>query len=248
MEGDREDVAARLTKLVGLPDVSVSADDKWMPYGKPILKDGSWDKTPANEARLDKANCLVESKIRNPLRTWWLARRGNTPNWDIASTCNINGEPGLILVEAKAHDTELTKPDNCGSKNCENVKRICKAISEANRDLQESCQSQLGTKHDWRLSNRGHYQLSNRFAWSWKLASLGVPVVLVYLGFLNAYEMIDKGCPFQDTSKWERVLKNYGKDTVNNAVWGERLYIGEAKTPFIPLIRACDQDFDPKNP
>ena len=45
----------------------------------------------------------------------------------------------------------------------------------------------------WALSTRHHYQLSNRFAWSWKLAMLGVPVVLLYLGFLNAQDMQDDG-------------------------------------------------------
>ena len=52
MDGDRETVAARLTELVGLSSVKVSADDKWMPYGKPVKKeDDSWDKTPAAESQ-----------------------------------------------------------------------------------------------------------------------------------------------------------------------------------------------------
>jgi hypothetical protein len=36
------------------------------------------------------------------------------------------------------------------------------------------------------ISRDNRYQMSNRFAWSWKLASVGVPVVLVYLGFVGA--------------------------------------------------------------
>ena len=39
--------------------------------------------------------------------------------------------------------------------------------------------------------------MSNRFAWAWKLASSSVPVVLIYLGFLRADEMRDKGKPFR---------------------------------------------------
>ena len=101
MEGKREEVAARLTKLVGLPDyVTVSSGDNWMPYGKPVKKeDDSWDKTPAAEARLDKANRLVYPEIRSRLRKWWLSYGGNTPNWDIASTCSVNGKRGIILAE-----------------------------------------------------------------------------------------------------------------------------------------------------
>ena len=97
MDGEREEVAARLTELVGLPDVVVSPNDKWMPYSKPVRKeDGSWDKTPANEVQLDKKNCLVPAQIRLQLQSWWLAvpRRANTPCWDIASTCSIRGIGG----------------------------------------------------------------------------------------------------------------------------------------------------------
>lgn len=39
--------------------------------------------------------------------------------------------------------------------------------------------------------------MSNRFAWAWKLATMEVPVVLVYLGFLNATEMGDQGSLLQ---------------------------------------------------
>jgi crotonobetainyl-CoA:carnitine CoA-transferase CaiB-like acyl-CoA transferase len=31
----------------------------------------------------------------------------------------------------------------------------------------------------WSLSVDSHYQICNRFAWAWKIASLGVPVVLI---------------------------------------------------------------------
>ena len=38
------------------------------------------------------------------LENWWLAhpKGANTPNWDIALGCEIEGKPGLILVEAGA--------------------------------------------------------------------------------------------------------------------------------------------------
>ncbi len=241
MDGEREEVARRLTKLVGLPNyVTVSPGDNWIPYGKPCQKeDGSWDKTPANEARLDKANCLVYPEIRNQLREWWLCHGGNTPNWDIASTCAIKGERGLILIEAKAHETELTEPNNYSSKNPKNFQRIGKAISEANDNLQQK------TNGNWNLSLCGHYQLSNRFAWSWKIASLGVPVVLVYLGFLNARDMACDSPIFKSEEDWKRILKNYSKSTVDNTCWEKRW---DFAAPFIPIIRSCNQPFDPKKP
>ena len=86
MEGSREEVASRLTRLVNLPDVIVSPSDRWTPYGKPVRKvDGSWDKIPTAEARLDKANGLVPRSIQRQLRDWWLVARGNTPNWAFSS-------------------------------------------------------------------------------------------------------------------------------------------------------------------
>ncbi len=248
MDGEREKVAARLARLVGLPDrVTVSSGDNWMPYGKPICnEDGKWDKTPAAEARLDKANCLVYPEIRDQLREWWLCHGGNTPNWDIASTCRIEDKRGLILVEAKAHDQELDAKGKSLSKKAsqnskENHERIRKAIDEANRKLQ----SETGKKA-WNISRDSHYQLSNRFAWSWKLASLKIPVVLVYLGFLNADEMCDQGQLFHLEEEWESVLKRHSKNTIDNSFWGETLYIGETRTPLIPVIRACKQPFDHK--
>ena len=240
MSNDREKVAARLTKLVGLSNVKVSAGDNWMPYGKPEKNEGgSWDKTPALEARLNQANCLVYPEKRNQLRNWWLCHGGNTPVWDIASTCRINGERGLILVEAKAHEKELTVPTDCGSTNPENLEKIKKAIGAANHNLQ----SLIGG--DWRLSHKSYYQISNRFAWSWKLASLGIPVVLVYLGFLNAQDMACDSPIFKSEEDWKRVLKNYSENTVDNTCW-EKYW--DFAAPFIPIIRSCNQPFDPKKP
>jgi hypothetical protein len=56
------------------------------------------------------------------------------------------------------------------------------------------------------ISRDSHYQMSNRFAWSWKLAEYGIPVVLVYLGFLNASEMVDRGDPFANQDSWESLV------------------------------------------
>ena len=36
---------------------------------------------------------------------------------------------------------------------------------------------------NWNLSIQGYYRLSNRVAWAWRLARLGIPVVLYYKGY-----------------------------------------------------------------
>ena len=97
--GPREQVANRLAGLVG-PCGTVRPDDNWMPEGFADTK----------EARLDKECALLADKYhRRELRDWWLAvpKGANTPKWDIASTCCVNGRKGFLLVEAKAHTREL---------------------------------------------------------------------------------------------------------------------------------------------
>ena len=69
-----------------------------------------WDITPADEPRLDRDCGFLAPGDQAQLRDWWLAVKGgaNTPNWDLASTCRVEGKRGLLLVEAKAHTRELS--------------------------------------------------------------------------------------------------------------------------------------------
>ena len=194
--GTREQVAKRLTKFIS-PWGTVSADDHWMPEGF----------CQVEEVRLDLASSLLPEKHREKLRDWWLAvPRGNTPKWDIASTCKVNGRDGMLLVEAKAHTKELNdelkgkdlKGDASANSRCNHI-RIGAAIQEANVSLMDQ------THLVWSLQRDRSYQMSNRFAWSWKLLELGYPVILVYLGFVNAEEM-RRGrnqVPFADHSHWK---------------------------------------------
>ena len=149
VDGNKKEVADRLTQLVGIPEeVGIDHSDRWMPYGKPVQReDDLWDNAPAKEARLDElANLLPcnikrQQEIKEQLWCWWLAVNGraNTPNWDIASTCTIKSKPGLLLVEAKAHVSELCpKSDKCSSKNPDNRKQIGRAIAEANEAFQSA--------------------------------------------------------------------------------------------------------------
>jgi hypothetical protein len=72
-------------------------------------------------------------------------------------------------------------------------------------------------------AGRNHYQLCNRVAWAWKLADLGVPVVLVHLGFLNATEMQDRGQPFATAQLWEDCMHREAEGVVPETAWGRRL-------------------------
>ncbi len=246
VDGDKAEVAARLTRMVGVDDVTITVDDIWRPSGKPVQKiDGSWDTTPAEEVELDKPNDLLPSGISELLGNWWLAVSENdprTPNWDIASTCTVGGRKGLLLVEAKAHWNEMAgssrgkrlgKPTSEGT--LKNHEKIGEAIEEAAVGLRAA------TGGRWGISRDSHYQLANRFAWSWKLASLGAPVVLVYLGFLYATDVAKGGNLFHSEAHWERVVKGHCEGVVDSGCWGRWLDV--CGVPLIPLIRATKQPF-----
>lgn len=138
-------------------------------------------------------------------------------------------------MEAKAHRCELAreergKPRPSTENGWRNHERINSAIEQANAGLRSV------TGGNWRLSRDDHYQLANRFAWSWKLAMLGVPVVLLYLGFLNAEEMAADGAPFSTEDDWACALRYHARGIVDDSCWGNRLDV--RGTPFWPLIRA----------
>lgn len=240
--GLHEQVAHRLTKLIE-PWGHVSSTDRWMPEGF----------ANTAEAELHSAPRLLNSTISKQLQNWWLVSvisKSRTPNWDIASTCTvtIEGEhkSGLLLVEAKAHDEELNKEEvgkkwdegiaSEGSK--KNHIQIGEAICSACDGLHNT------TSLEWKISRDRNYQMSNRFAWSWKLTELGIPVILVYLGFLNAEEMRKGNTqkPFANHVEWESLVKSHSKALFPETVWGKsRTLYGQ---PFIPLIRSMDIPYD----
>ena len=98
-----------LPELLGLVrpvSCKVNADSIWQPLG---------NEAPS-EAQLEQFGPRAYPK--HPawpvLTTWWLrhARGAKTPNWDIALSCEVEGQPGLILVEAKANIPELSEAGN----------------------------------------------------------------------------------------------------------------------------------------
>lgn len=91
----------------------------------------------------------------------------------------------------------------------------------------------------WALSHRDCYQLSNRFAWAWKVASFGIPVVLIYLGFLNAKEM-ENGNRLVLTSdeQWQRCVRSRSAGIIPPEAWDGKIMV--ENTPIFPMIRSLD--------
>lgn len=230
--GSPATVAARLTRLCA-PFGSVTATDKWMPRGFDDV----------TEAQLDKATSLVRPALGKQLHEWWLGKgphEGMTPNFDIASTCIIGGQPGLMLMEAKAHDRELIDaeagrvvPKDASPERMATQEPIGQAIEDANRGLAAA------TSQAWKLDRDSHYQMSNRFAWSWKLAELGVPVILVYLGFISAVEMEDKGKLILSQKDWEQTVMAHSQPLFPAKIWNNNWAVGGVS--LAPVIRTEDQ-------
>lgn len=221
-EGPVVEVASRLT-AIGSPFAVIDPHKhRWMPNGL----------SGTAEAKLGNAEGLLSEDQREIVTRWWLALsdRANTPNWDIASTALIEGREGVLLVEAKAHGAEL-KHAGHGIKNEKNLVQIRSAVEEANAALRK-----LDSR--WCLSCDSHYQLANRFAWSWKLASLGIPVVLAYVGFLNASEMAYQGRPFPTLQSWESAVRSHAEGVVPHDVWEEEIDV--TGTPLRAIIRALE--------
>lgn len=243
MEGERDQVANRLTNLVDIPGVHIDATtDVWMPTGIPIRDgNGNWDKSPAKELRLDQPNELIPVEIQTELQQWWLAepRNANSPNWDIASTCTVNGQKGLVLVEAKAHENEL----HTGGKTHPSTLNGWRNHFQIGRVMSEACaELQFNTGKKWAISRDSHYQLSNRFAWSWKLTSLGIPVVLVYLGFLDAQDMRDDGPLFLTHRNWDAAVKRHSTNLLPKGIWDSVIDLDSIL--LHPIIRTYNQPFD----
>jgi len=233
--GSDQDVAERLTGIVA-PFATVSASDHWMPSGFDSVQ----------ECQLHRRSSVLDSDLCGKLAAWWLPEdqlTDRTPNFDIAATCSVDGRPGIILVEAKAHDNELiresegrkeTSKEPIEQRQRESSHRTIRiAIDQARAGLNQGTGLNVGISLD------RCYQMSNRFAWAWKLAESGVPVVLVYLGFLNAEDMSKDGRPFNTHEDWEQLVRSHAAAIVPGEVWERKWEINGSA--FIPIIRSISQ-------
>src|SRR5690606_11581078 len=192
---ESRDFIGNINKLIKDTMAKISIYDNWMP--KSLHHD--------KEAELkDFLKYNFNPKLASDIVKWWLFKDARTPNWDLISTCTINGKRGILLVEAKAHWDELDnethgKPldSNASGNSIKNHQKIAEAISEANTELKNKY-PQINISRD------NCYQLSNRIAYSLWLSNQGIPVVLVYLGFLNCDDMDYGGRNlFKNDEEWQ---------------------------------------------
>jgi hypothetical protein len=214
-----------IEKVIGQSNVRFSKDEVYMPK--------SMDKYKEAELK-DFLNDTNWPGLGDKIKGWWLEviKQGTrTPNWDFVSTCTINGQTGLLLVEAKAHQKELKVNDRLKSTNTKNQNKIQRAISEAREQI-----NKLISQESILISSDKCYQLSNRIAHAWWLANQGVPVILLYLGFLNRTEMSGNGKIFKNNEEWQKCFKVYASRVGVDSLINKEIDCGKGK--FTLLIRS----------
>ncbi len=225
----RSEFPKEFEELLNVQECAVPCPPVWQPMGY----------CHPEEACLEDCGARFLSGIDcwGELAGWWLLhRRGaNTPNWDLVVACNFAGKPGLALVEAKAHESELDWTakrirESASVNSVENHEHIGQAIAEAASALDRIV---AGV----RISRDSHYQLANRVAYSWKLASMGVPVLLVYLGFTGDNGIADVGPPLRDHAHWESVMRSYMEGVLPGGFLDRWLPCGKAHMKMIVRSR-----------
>lgn len=219
---------SELNEMLKPTGMVVRPTDRWMPTGY----------ASPNECRLDQpAGSFLPAEIREDIGNWWLKHRpskANTPNWDLVATCQIAGQPGLVLVEAKANKNEMhtagkSLAEKASDKSIGNHEQIAGAIEEARQGYE---------KAGWLLgiSRDRSYQLSNRLAFSWKLATYGIPVALIYLGFLGDEGICDAGKPFISHHDWLDYFQKCSHEVLQDGFCELEIRVGE--TPTWLLVRS----------
>jgi len=215
-----------INKLIK-PYAEITVYDNWMP------------KSLYNDKEAELKNFLkynFDLQMYNKIVNWWLHVDSTTPNWDLVSTCTIDGKRGILLVEAKAHEKELTEESH-GKKlkvdatydSEKNHASIGVAIHEANNGIKD-----MGFEVS--ISRDNCYQLSNRVGHAWWLANQGIPVVLLYLGFLDCQDMNDgKNKLFHSPKDWEDCFLNHAKQVGVDSIVDEWVDCRESK--FITICR-----------
>lgn len=224
----QEDFPGEFIELINLRECTLGDRPVWQPN----------DKNPDEICLEDNGDLFISNtSCWKDLAGWWLVHRGgaNKPNWDLVFACNISGRRGLVLVEAKAHERELTRAgkrqrSNASLRSKDNHERIGKAITEAGHALNAIIPGV-------NLSRDKHYQLVNRLAYSWKIASMGMPVILLYLGFTGDEGIGDVGKTIENDDHWKRLMCRYTEGILPENFSETSLDCGKASMKMIVRSR-----------
>lgn len=218
---DSPDFFTSINSMIQEEGAFVALSDNWLPLGI---------KNPREGQLKEFLGTNFSSQLAKDFVTWWLAiPKYRTPNWDFISTCQIKGQKGILLIEAKAHKGELNGEShgknlksNASTESEDNHKKIRSAIEITNDGINNF-------KNEVSISIDNCYQLSNRVANAWWLANQGIPVVLIYLGFLNVQEMNYGGRKIlTNLNEWETCFREHAKQVGVENIIGEWVDCGRS--------------------
>jgi len=217
------DFLTHLNSIIKDTDTTITNNDVWIPKG-------------LNDPRESQLKSFLKSnfglEIYNGIVEWWMLVNVTTPTWDFVSTCNINGKKGILLIEAKAHQTELESSGKKLKKDASKISqknhfKIGTAINEAKIGINE-------TYNGVSISSEKCYQLSNRVAHAWWLANNGIPVVLLYLGFLDAEDMnYGRRVIFKSEKNWKDYFINHAQQVGVDGIVDQEIDCGRSSFKLI---------------
>lgn len=219
------DFLKEINLLVQETGAVITNDDVWVPLGF----------VDPREAQLK--NFLRDNfgpGYYDEIVQWWMHVDTTTPNWDLVSTCTINGKRGILLVEAKAHCGELNEESHgkylsreASENSIRNHIKIGEAIIEAKEGINRSFP-------DVTISRDNCYQLSNRVAHAWWLASHDIPAILMYLGFRDAEDMnYGRRVIFRTHEEWETCFLNHSRQVGVDGIVDECVDCGKSSFKLI---------------
>ena len=227
------DFAPTLDVLLAGTGFRVGKDRHCRPVGRSCAAD--W-----NEYRVEDYLQRHPVSSQGPIldRKWWISHAGNRPNWDLICRITDGTSDGLLLVEAKAHEGEMSEqnrksqPDPSNPNSVANARQIRHVLQQTN-----SAMGRLGFGA-FGLSADHHYQLSNRIAYAYKLATLGLPVILMYLGFVG-----DRYFPtdwIRSPDHWQRLIEGYLQGVVPLGLPERTVSTGSGS--LVMVVRSLDLD------
>ena len=222
---DDPNYAERIGRLLHNSGVFLGLDEERRPCG-------NHDPKESTLRAFTRTSCRIDNFDFPKFDAWWVSDQYRNPQWDFLSTCRIDGELGLLMVEAKAHETEVSADGKqLGADASEQSKlnhgQIGRCIDDVCRDLS----NKFGFAA---ISRDTHYQLSNRVACAWKLAECGLPVALLYLGFTGDAYFSDQ---FVDDAHWRQVMMDYMQPVLPSS-FAERVHAVRDGSTMRMLIRA----------
>lgn len=167
---------------------------RWLDFG--FAPKGTWSEGTWPDAEWKGMDFLPDHKqVKAAWRDFW-PQRGNVPNWDAVGLVTMNGQGEWLLVEAKAHLSEMRS--SCTAKQEGGLGKIIAALDATKGALQ------VPPERDWL---NGYYQYCNRVASLYFLSVQNVPARVLFLYFVGDRSYLpERDCP-SDEIGWAEALR-----------------------------------------